>query len=108
MGLAKKNAQRAGRRVVRNFEKMCFEILGHCGRQSRNRIQAVNIPGTVRMDATRFNAIVRLAEFAQATVRPKPPFQVEDRDVMMFPLLRQFCSLPVFDSGRVTRAAEVA
>lgn len=87
-GCAKKNAQRASRRVVRNFEKMCFEILGYCGRQSRNRIQTVNIPGTVRMDPTRFNAIVRLAEFAQATVRPTPLFQVEDWDIMMFPLFR--------------------
>ena len=54
--------------------------------QPRNGVEAVNVSGTIGVNAPGLYTVVWLAEFANSTVRSRPLLEVEDGNVVVLSL----------------------
>ncbi len=72
-----------GRAVVGDPEEMALDVLGDPRVVLGHRIEAADVPGSVRVLPLRLHFPVRPGVFAQTSVRPGPFARIEDRDVMM-------------------------
>ena len=72
-----------GSAVVGDPEEMALDVLGDVRVVLRDRVEAADVPGGVRVLPLRLHFPVRPGVFAQTSVRPGPFARIEDRDVMM-------------------------
>jgi len=74
--------------IVGEFEEDVFEILGVVSRHTWNGVEAMDKARAVGVFSSGYNPIKRLAELANALVASCPLFEIEDRDVVVFSVLR--------------------